>query len=268
MRIIMVFFLFTFIQIRLFPQAKASSLPFQAGEKLRYVVSYNWFVLWTEVGEIEFRVNQGKVNNQSCLHLAGAGKSYPFWDVFFNVRDLYQSWVHPQSLLPYAFRREVNEGGYMMDIKYSFQRKKHVAYTEVEKTNHPLSYDTLAISDSTFDVLSVIFNARKQDYTNCRVNDTLWNEILLDNKIYNVHYVFKGKENIKVKGIGKFRCLHFSVGLISGVMFDKGQMLDLWITDDKNKLPVLIESPIIVGTVKARLISYERVKHPLNAKID
>ena len=38
--------------------------------------------------------------------------------------------------------------------------------------------------------------------------------------------------------------------LIKGNVFNGGEGMTMWVTDDKNKIPVRIESPIKVGIVK------------------
>jgi hypothetical protein len=49
---------------------------FGSGEKITYTVSYNWFIIWTEVGEVTFKVNETTIFNNPCLHLSGTGSTY------------------------------------------------------------------------------------------------------------------------------------------------------------------------------------------------
>ena len=37
--------------------------------------------------------------------------------------------------------------------------------------------------------------------------------------------------------------------------------MNIWVSDDKNKVPLLIESPISVGSIKAVLKSYSGLRH-------
>jgi hypothetical protein len=79
------------------------------------------------------------------------------------------------------------------------------------------------------------------------------------------------KEHIprqKVKKLGKFDVLRFSPELITGNLFDEGDEANIYVTNDENKLPVLIESPLSVGKVKVVLKEYEGLKYPLKARIE
>jgi hypothetical protein len=43
--------------------------------------------------------------------------------------------------------------------------------------------------------------------------------------------------------------------------------MTVWVTDDENKVPVRIESPISVGKVKIDMMSYENLRYPMTALI-
>jgi len=75
---------------------------FVVGERVTYTVSYTWLMLWTDVGEVNFEVKSDKKFGRDALHLHCTGKSYPFYDWFFKVRDLYESWVDPVTLNPFT----------------------------------------------------------------------------------------------------------------------------------------------------------------------
>jgi hypothetical protein len=88
---------------------------------------------------------------------------------------------------------------------------------------------------------------------------------VLDDDIYNIKCRYLGKEQKKIKALkGKANCLKFAVEVIAGSVFKGDEKIILWISDDKNHVPLELESPIIVGKVKGRLMHYENLKYPLN----
>lgn len=240
---------------------------FQSGEKLSYVITYNWFLVWTDVGAVEFEVSNERMYGQQVLNLKGTGVTFSFYDWFFQVRDVYQSWVNPENLLPVYYHRDVNEDDYIIDIKYQFDYNHMVAYSEVEKTRTPYFRDTVDIPPCTYDVISVIYQARNIDFTKYQIDEQIPFKILLDNEIHEVFIRYKGKEVRRVRGIGKFNCLKFTGSLVAGDVFKGGEDLVFWVTDDENRIPVWAESPIIVGKIKTRLVGYEGIKHPLESLI-
>ncbi|MBI9052238.1 MAG: DUF3108 domain-containing protein [Bacteroidales bacterium] len=240
---------------------------FKAGEKLNYVITYNWFLVWTDVGGVEFVASEDTVFGQDVFNLKGTGVTFSFYDWFFQVRDVYQSWVRPDNLLPVYYHRDVNEDGYIIDYKYKYDFENLVAYSERIKTRKPFRQDTVAIFPCTYDVISVIYQARNIDFTKYKKNERIPFKILLDNEIHEVFIRYKGKEVKKVRGVGKFNTIKFTGSLVAGDVFEGGEDLQIWVTDDENRVPVWIESPIIVGTIKARLVDYEGLRHPLKSLI-
>jgi len=65
----------------------------------------------------------------------------------------------------------------------------------------------------------------------------------------------------------QFKTIKFSVLLIEGTIFKKGEDLYVWVTDDFNRIPVLVDAKILIGSVKATLVSAENLKFPLSSEI-
>lgn len=259
--------LLTLNQINAQSGCRIQSLNFKPGEKLDFVVSYNWFVIWTEVGEVSLSVEKTEIENTPLYHLLGTGRTYPGWDFFFRVRDRYESWVNPGNLKPLYFKREVREGGYEIDIQYLFNRKKNYALSSCVVNRKPEEKDTLGITDCTFDVISILYYARTLDYSKCKPEQVIPVTILLDRQLEDIYFRYKGIETVKIRRVGEFECIRLSVMLVAGTVFKGGESMTVWITNDKNKMPVYVETPVIVGSVKARLQSWKNLSYPLDSKI-
>ena len=90
---------------------------------------------------------------------------------------------------------------------------------------------------------------------------------VIDDDVYNFYFILLGKEVKKIKGLGTFNTLKFAVKLVAGTVFTGKDDMFIWVTDDENKVPLLFESPIIVGRVQGRLTGYSNLKSPLTSKI-
>ena len=88
----------------------------------------------------------------------------------------------------------------------------------------------------------------------------------MDGQMYTLRFKYTGRETIKTDA-GTFKALVIKPQLIQGRVFKDEEALTLWVSDDENKLPLLVESDIFVGSIKAELVSYKNVKNPLTAKI-
>ncbi|MBA3648749.1 MAG: DUF3108 domain-containing protein [Chitinophagales bacterium] len=231
---------------------------FSIGEKVFYKVSYNWHGLKFNGGEVSFTVNSGIFENKPVYHMIGYGSSYKSYDWFFKVRDQYESYVDMETLQPLKFIRNVNEGGYSIYNNVTFKHDQQKAVS---------THGTFNIPDCIQDVLSAIYYARNINFARYNVNDTIPVNLFLDDKIYPIYIRYIGKEQITTSQ-GTFRCIVFRPLLIKGTIFKGGEKMTVHVTDDENKIPVLVESPIVVGAVQAQMFRYEGIRNPLTAKVN
>jgi hypothetical protein len=62
--------------------------------------------------------------------------------------------------------------------------------------------------------------------------------------------------------------MKFQPEIIAGNVFNEDAHMTVWVSDDQNKIPVLIESPVSVGSVKMVLKQYWGLKYDFTAKVD
>lgn len=243
-----------------------ANLAFQAGEEITYVASYSWLMLWTDVGEATFTVSSEKKNGKDLLHIKSVGITYPFYDFFFKVRDLYETWIDPGTLQPIYFNRAIDEGGFKKENEYKFDWSKNQVETRIRRKSGPNQFDTLVINKCTYDVVSAIYAARNFNYTNIQKGKIFPVNAIFDKEIYHIGYKFLGEERKHIKDLGRINCLKFQVDLVVGDVFAGDQKLYVWVTNDMNHIPVFIESPIIVGSVKARVVHWKGLRNKVKLK--
>lgn len=90
--------------------------------------------------------------------------------------------------------------------------------------------------------------------------------MFLDKEIFEMYIRYVGKETVKTK-YGKFRAIKFKPLLLKGTIFEGGEKMTVWVSDDKNHVPLRIESPITVGSIKVDMISNRNLRHPLTSLI-
>jgi hypothetical protein len=90
--------------------------------------------------------------------------------------------------------------------------------------------------------------------------------MFLDNQVYNLYIRYLGKEVIKTK-YGKFHAIKFKPLLIKGAIFQGGEKMTVWVSDDANHIPVRVESPISVGSVKVDMMDFRNCRSPLTSLI-
>ena len=69
---------------------------------------------------------------------------------------------------------------------------------------------------------------------------------------------FIGREIVESKK-GKFRCLKLRPMLQEGRVFKDEEDMTIWISDDKNKIPVRVQTNILIGSIKMDLVDFSNL---------
>jgi hypothetical protein len=230
---------------------------FNAGEIITYKVFYTAAGVYIGAGEATFRSTIETLNNKPVYHVTGEGKTYSFYDNFFKVRDKYESYFDTATLQPYRFIRNVNEGTYKKFENVNFNKATNTAIT---------NSGVYKVPECVQDVLSAIYFARNIDFDQYKKDDKIMFNMFLDNEVYEMYIRYLGKETVKTR-YGKFRAIKFKPLLIKGTIFEGGEKMTVWVSDDGNRIPIRIESPISVGSVKVDMIYNRNLRHRLSSLI-
>ncbi len=237
---------------------------FQAGEELTYKLYYNWNFVWFSAGEVTFRVKD--LGNE--YHLSAYGQTYKSYEWFYKVRDRYDSFIDKKSLLPNIAIREIQEGGYTVYDKLTFDQNKKTVKSLRGKTKDVAQLQEFTTGDCMHDIISIIYHLRNVDFNSMKKGENVAIKLFMDKEVWPLKVNYRGKEGgKKIKGLGKFNTLVFGPEVIEGYVFKKDSKLNVWATDDNNKVPLIIESPLSVGSVQAVLKSYKGLKYDMTAKI-
>jgi hypothetical protein len=229
---------------------------FSSGEQLTYRVSYVIAGVSLNGGEATFNTSLEKYQGKNVYHVVAEGKSTH--DLFFKVRDKYESYIDTGTLQPYKFIRNVDEGGYKTFENVSFYKATNTAIT---------NSGTYIVPSCVQDVISAIFYARNIDFARYQPNDTIPFDMFLDRRVYHLHIRYLGKEVIRTK-YGKFHTIKFKPLLVKGNMFAGGEKMTVWVTDDPNHVAVRIQSPVTVGRVDVDMTDSHHLRYPLSSRID
>lgn len=230
---------------------------FIGGEELIYRTYYNWKFLWIPAGEVKFRV----IEQGDDYILEAIGKSYTSYDNFFRVNDYYSTKLDKETLRPKTFVRYIEEGDYRKFDSLSFDQKNGEVYSLNGKTKSDAIGKVFDIDPCTIDLLSVLYSLRNTNVEEYNPGDFLDISMFIDEELFPIHVIYEKSETKKIKGLGKLKTLKVNPQLVVGNVFKEGDVMNIWVSDDKNKIPLLIESPISIGSVKAVLKSFSGLRH-------
>ena len=246
------------------------SLVYQAGEKMSFSIHYEWGVIDSDVGWANVVLDTLRVNGEKAFHCSVYGRTTRLYDLFFPVRENFQSWFTYDGLRPLRFTRDTHEGKYTARNTYVYRRGgfagDHILADVYTSSRGDRSLE-LPLDDCTFDLPALFFFARNMDFDAVTPGVKYPMTFAIDDDVYNVYFIMRGRETIKVRGLGTVRTVKFSAKLISGNIFTGEEDLSIWISDDGNRLPVLFEAPILVGVASGRLTDWSGLKHPFSSLV-
>ncbi|MGD9929632.1 MAG: DUF3108 domain-containing protein [Mangrovibacterium sp.] len=247
-------------------QGQAQSLPFVAGESARYGAYYNWHFIWINAGEVVFSCDTLSYRGRPAWNFQAIGKTYKAYDVFYSVRDTFESVVSYPEFKPVWFRRTVNHGQGHSSHEYDFDVKSGKIFSKIHREDEKPFTDQLHYKPEVLDLLSTAYRFRSYDFDRMKEGQKVNFSMLVDNKIEDLYFRYRGIEEVKTRNGRKFQCHRISVWLLEGDFFPAGEYMQIWFTADKNRLPIMVETKIKIGSVKAVFLDARQLKYPLEAE--
>lgn len=217
---------------------------FKRGEQLVYRIHYGFVDAATATITVEN--DNKKINGRSTYHVIGVGNSKGAFNMFFKVRDRYETYIDSESICPLMFIRRVDEGGYKINQDLVFDQEYHKVNSNGKELDTP---------DYVQDMLSAFYYARTFNYDSVTPGKIDSIVTFVDDKVWTLKIKFIGYDTLD-SDVGKIRCLIFEPLVQKGRIFKHSEDLQVWISDDKNHIPIRAKANILFGSIKMDLQSY------------
>jgi LysM repeat protein len=227
---------------------KRPNRAYTLGEKLTFAVQYAGVTGGYATLSVTETVEQ---MGRSCLHIQATAKTNAFFDTFYKVRDVIDSYIDTESIISWRYEKHTHEGPHTPDNDvYLFDQRAH-------KMSHPVSGKQIDTPADVQDVLSCFYWFRTLDW---KVGDEISIPVASDEvKNYELKVNVLKKERVSCLA-GDFDTVLVQPHLKSaGVFQQKGEVF-IWITDDARHIPVKIQSKIALGSININLQDAEWVE--------
>jgi len=232
------------------------------GEELEFRVHYGLI----NAGEAKLEVNDKLylVNDKVCYKASVTGKSTGAFDFMLKIRDTWGSYIDTTSHLPQKSFRNVEEGKYRLKENSIYDYDKGVINIDRE-TKDSKEKLVFKIPLDVQDIVSGYYFLRSIEYTKYKVGDTIAIKAFFDNNLYDFRLRYMGKTQIECK-FGTIAVLKVNPIMPPNGFFKDGNAINMWLSDDKNKIPIKIEAQLRLGSVDMDLKDYKRLRYPINFK--
>jgi len=246
--------IFLFIGIFIFSVLSAQFDNINAGETISFRIHYGFIT----AGNATLSTTKTSFKGQPAFYVKGVGKTSGAAKAFFKVEDVYESYISEKKE-PLFYVRNVSEGSYTQHLQSTFNTNNNtLVLVDKKHTDRPAK--TVKVPNDVQDILSCFYYLRSVD--NLKVGSVLKMSVWIDDELFPFQLKVVGTEKVSTK-FGKVNCLKIIPSVVSGRVFKDKEGVTMWVTNDQNKVPVLIKAELAVGSLKASIDSYTNVKYPI-----
>ncbi len=239
---------------------------FSPGEYLKFRIYYHSFItgsLSAGYASLKIQEETEELYGRETMHVIGDGNTSTGFGLFYKIDNHYETYIDTRTLAPWKFIRRVNDGGYIIDHDTYFDQRKSLAYFRDNKNEKRKTVNTTRYVQ---DVVSLIYYARTLDYSSAKEGDIFSVDFMIDDTTYTARIQYQGKENVTTR-LGKFRCIKIVPLLEMSDVFDEKDPMVLYVTDDKNRIPLFGESELKIGSIRLELVEYEGLRNYFSSAI-
>ena len=230
--------------------------PFKAGEELEYRVHYGIF----NASYASLKLSSEELKGEKLLLASGYGKTIGLARLFYKVEDYYSSYFDNEKVSPVFFKRDTYEGGYTKDLEISFDSQGNKASVNNIKKG---TLEVIPTEENVQDLISSLYYLRKNfSEENIKIGDFFTINMFYDSKNRELALKYLGKEVINTK-FGKVECLKLMPATNRSRIFKGEGSITMWLTNDKNKIPIRIQADLLVGSIKADLEKFSGIANSL-----
>jgi hypothetical protein len=220
---------------------EVDNIAFGIGEKLSFDINYGFINAGTATMEVSRLI---EFAGRPAYQIVTTANSNDFFSTFYKVEDRAESIMDAIGLFSWHFEKRLREGNYKADRLFDFDQMNGKAFYKS---------DTFDVPMYTHDVLSALYYVRTQKL---EVGKSLYIDAFNDGKLFPLEVRVVKKEKVSVDA-GQFECVVVEPLLQSVGVFKHSGSLKVWLTDDRVRLPVLMKSKVLVGSISAELTDYE-----------
>lgn len=198
-------------------------------------------------GEATFVARDTIIDGHSKLHVTLHAFTTGFAKLLYGVDDRFESVLTSNKLLPLFSTKYLQEQNYRFYNMVQYYHDEDKVYSERS--------GWYFVDDGICDVSSMVYNLRHSGkIDNLKLKQIIEMPFWDTDEWYLLKMQFTGIEKVKTR-LGTFECIRLEPLEVSGRFFNKKNPMNIWITNDVRKLPVLMELNFTIGSVKCELKS-------------
>ncbi len=247
-----------------FAQAKRTPA-FKSGETLECVFYFNWKFIWVRAGGAKLIIRDTIYNNREAQYMSLLSSTNEKADAFFPMRDTLTAIFTKGDITPLYYRKVSVQGNrsYLNEVWYNYvQGNKVELLQHYKRSGRESVYVKETRERGVYDMMSVLAYARTLDFSGYKPGQRIYFPIATGRKVEQQSLIYRGKKTMEDTNGRKYDCMEISLVKRDDKNKEKA-IIDFYVTDDKNHMPVLLDLALNFGSAKARLSSHKGLLYPL-----
>ena len=248
----------------------AEDAPFKEGEILKYDINFKWGLVMMKAGTANYSIQKDSYENNPTYKTTLVFKTTSFFDGVFKIRDTLFSHIDNNDLEPLYHIRKINEGKtHFWEEVFVKVHSENYTKVRVRKGNSErIKLDTTMVSDNAgYDMLSIFSFARTLDYPRLVHDETFHISSFIGKDKVNITVHFKGQAIIEKSAFVKYKAYRLVVDIGDTAFNESKSAMEIWVSDDKNYIPLKIKAKLRIGAAEANLMSWQNLKYPFTSEV-
>lgn len=234
--------------------------PFQEGERIKMGIIFKWGLVDTEIAQASMRLLTVSHNGEQVYHSILSVKSASFFDVFYKMREYFQSWFTIGGHQPLEARRNTVESDYTSTNHYIYDWDSNVINATICINDGERQVKDLPMKGMSYDIVTLIYHLRNVDWKCATQGKSYKVPFAIDDEVSELLVTYYGPEVLKVRKLGKRNAIRFSCTVVAGQLFEGNQQMQIWFSADDTHIPLAVMVPLKMGTMWAWLKAAEGTK--------
>lgn len=234
---------------------------FKRGELLSYRLHYG--VINAGVATIGVDKDLSRVNRKDCYKIEVKGKSTGTFGKMMHIKDTWRSYIDTSTLTPERFHRDIAESKYRLKETMYINKRRNEIEVHQKKPDKDTKVKTYDVPEEVHDIVSGYYYLRNINYSKLKENDIISLKAFLEDELYDFEMRYKGKDVVKTK-LGRVNAIKLVPIMPENGLFSGEDAITVWLSDDGNHIPLVVEAQMYVGAVKLNLNGYKNLRYPLN----
>lgn len=232
---------------------------FEEGEVISYRVHYGFITAGEATMVVDDKIHE--LNNRPCYKIDVYGRTSGIADKIFGVKDNWGTFLDTAAIVPHKFYRYIEEGNYRKNEVVNFDQlsKKAVVNKLDKKTRKVKEVHEFETPKNVQDLVSGYYYLRTLDYRKLREGQVVSVDAFFDEEVYDFKVRFVGREKIETK-LGTINAVVLQPLMPETKIFSGKDPVKVWISDDRNKIPLKIQANMVVGSVEIDVKEYRQGK--------